>query len=625
MNAAKPIESGHPSGKDGLVAAAAPFAILALVVLMAFTNAWPNRLVFDDKAFAGPGRAAELNSVQYIFTHDVWAPLGTKTGLYRPLLLLDLSVETQMFGGWLAGYHLGNILMHLLVTFLVYGFLHYLLRKTDHTSSSSRLYALLAASIFAVHPIHAEVVNSVFNRSEMMVSLFGLGGLLWLLNHLDEHRVKAWVGLAIAYFLAMLSKESAVIIPGLAVVLILLFTTGDMISRIRKCLPVFWLLISLAIYLAMRTYALSLPELESVTKSSGGAEISALLNTVDTPDSDTLLSVIGFFGESLKVFAWPYPLKIYYDHPSTLMLWAYLALNLVLIVTALVQLRRGHYGLAAGLGFFYLALLPASRIIGGGDSGPHFAERYMYFPSVGLTLILAFGMRALAQGFSSRLLIGITMPVLLVLTAVNWDRNADWISEASLFEREYQRGQRDIHTLRWVASANLTARNFGRVVKICDESLEMQEKNGNSTFVQTCSSAYESQGRIEEAIRAHQFAIGRKSTRIPASMSLARLYIRYDRPADAEKQFKNAIAWTEDPADKALFTAEMIIALNPRGREQGIIARGHVEEALSLRPGWPEAERMLQVLDRALNPPIKPEQTGDGDVQPPYRRPGENP
>lgn len=617
------LKNGQASGKSGLLAAATPLAMLTCVAILAFANAWPDNLVLDDKAFAGPARVPELDSLHYIFTHEVWATVGTQSGLYRPLLLLQLSLETRVIGDWLAGYHLSNIFQHLLVTLLLYGFLRFLLRRTGNPHSSSDLCALLAASVFAVHPIHTEVVNSVFNRSDMMVALFGLGGLWWLLHHMDRHAAWAWFGLAVTYFLGMLSKESAVVIPGLAVAFILVLTPGILVSRIRKCLPVLWMILPLALYLILRANALFPPELANSTQVIEGAELPAMRDTVvrgdvtaptaestelltmldkvKLPGAKTVLKVSGVFAEALKVTVWPYPLHLSYATPSMPKLLGYGALNLMLLIAVFVQFRRKRYGLATGLVFFYLAMLPASRILGMGESGPHFAERYAYFPSIGLAILLAFALSTLAQRFTPRILANVAVPIVLVLAALTLDRNMDWRSEVSLFETEYQHGNRGNDTLRWVAAAYLNARNFAWVVQMCDDNLDQQEQYGDSSFVQSCATAYEQQHRYEEAERAHFYAIAHEKTRAAASMSLARFYVRHARPQDAEKQFIAAIEWSDDPADKALNTAEMIIDLNPNSREQGILARGYIEEALHLRPGWAKAEMMLQAVEKALN------------------------
>ncbi len=591
------LENGHPQERSGLLAAVMPLAVLTFATLLAFVNAWPGKLVLDDKAFAGPGRAPELDNLQYIFTHDVWTWMGSSFGLYRPLLLLLLSAETRLFGGWLEGYHLSNIFQHLLVTLLLYGFLKFLLRTTGGSSSSSRLCAVLAALVFAVHPLHTEVVNSVFNRSDMMVAIFALGGLWWLLYFLDRHPVRAWSGFAITYFLAMLCKENAAVIPGLAVILILMVKPEDLTSRLRRCLPVLWLLLPLALYFIMRANALSPANLGSITRGTGGATSSEL------PGFETLLDLSGVLGSALRLVVWPYPLQLTYPEFSTIELWVYAALNLVLIITALVQVRNRHYAFAAGLAFFYLAMLPASRIIGSANNSmhPHFADRYAYVPSIGLTIMLAFALRAFMQRTTPRSMARIALPVLLVLTGLTWARNADWRSDVSLFGVEYLRGHRDVNTLRWMTGAHLSARNFARVVKICDDNLAKQEEYGNSTFVQSCASAYEQQHRFKEADRAHLYAIEHKQTRVAASMSLAHFYLRHGRKADAKKRFLDAIDWSKDPAEKALNTAEMIIALNPRNREQEIAAKGYIEDALQHRPGWSKAETMLLNIEKALD------------------------
>ena len=115
-----------------------------------------------------------MGDLPRFFTEDLWSATGAESGLYRPLLLLSLALESGVHGNWLAGYHLDNILLHLLVTLAVYRFLRQVQRTVAEPGPSADLYPLLAALVFAVHPVHTEVVNSIFNRSEMLVALAGL-------------------------------------------------------------------------------------------------------------------------------------------------------------------------------------------------------------------------------------------------------------------------------------------------------------------------------------------------------------------------------------------------------------------------------------------------------------------
>lgn len=615
MKKASTAKQKRPSGMERFLGAFGPLAILSAVTLLAFANAWPNNLVLDDKYFVGPGRPHELDSVYYIFTHDLWAShewYTESTGLYRPLLLLGFSVETWLFGNWVQGHHLSNIFLHLLVTILVFGFFRQLLRMTGTPDAAGKLYALLAALVFAVHPVHTEVVNSIFNRSDIMLGLFGLAGLWWLFHFLDTRRGLAWFGLGIAYFLGMLSKETAAVLPGIAVILILLLTPGDLSTRARKCLPVFWLLLPLALYLAMRFNALGAPAFGPVSELAGGDSTTSA-GKATRPDN--LLAAAGMLGASLKLLIWPYPLYIFHPYPSKLAELGYTVMQLILIVLALVQLQRKRFSLAAGLAFFYLAMLPASRIIVSDGTFPTLAERYIYFPSVGAAITFAFAIRAVAQRFGPTVVVNSVMPVLLVLTLLTWDRNADWADDITLFETDYRQGRNPNHDiLRLLTDALAQANKHARVVEICDENLKLQKRHVKSSINYHCAVAYEKQHRLKAAERAYLAQIEYPRTRVLASAALAHFYLRQNRQQDAEKRFLDVIDWSEDPAEKALYRGEMIVSLYPYRREQLSMARSYLREALRLRPGWSKAENMLHNLDRALgysNSSIPPDSNAD--------------
>jgi len=566
-----------------------PIVLLTAVTVIAFANAWPDALVLDDKFFVGPERTRVLDDARMIFTQDVWGNPESSGALYRPLLLLSFSLENRIFGDWLAGYHLSNIFLHLLVTLLVYGFLRHLLRMTGEQSSSADLYALLAAMIFAIHPVHTEVVNSVFNRSEMMVALAGVGGLWWLLHSIDTRPGKAWFGLAVAYLFGMFSKESAVIIPGLAVALIVLLDPGALIVRIRKCLPVFWLLLPLAVYLAMRVHVLTPPGVDVVE------ELHVIQGDLTSVGENTLLKAAAVLGESLKVIAWPYPLQLYYDWPSAPTMKVYLAFQLVLISASIILLIRGRPGLAAGMAFYYVSMLPASRIHGLGNAVPLVAERYLYFPSVGLAIVLLFGVRALALRFGPGVVATLGMVALLVYGSLTLDRNQDWASDTSLFENENLSGQ---SPLRSLVTAHMQAKNFARVVDICDEKQEEQKRYFE--FANSCALAYNNMGQEEATERTLLLITGFQFYQVETNLILAKFYVRNGRKADAQIYFRQAVELAENPADKAFVEAETLMYLHSNSREKLVEARDYYEQALRLRPGWPVVEMRLKALNSAL-------------------------
>ncbi|MEE8339473.1 MAG: hypothetical protein V3R56_04965, partial [Xanthomonadales bacterium] len=238
-----------------------PLFVLIFVTLAAYLNAWPDNLTLDDKGFVANQYSSGLSLYDTLrfFSEDLWKAAGADSGFYRPLLQVSIALDAFVYGDWAAGYHLSNILLHLLVTVLVFGFVRHLLLVSGGKSPLSDHMALLAAMVFGVHPIHTEVVNSIFNRSGLLVSLGVIGGLWWFLRTLESSPRRAWGGLALAYLLVLFCKESGVILPALAVVMLWLFTPGDWRVKLRKSIPVLWLLIPLGIYLGLRANALDVP------------------------------------------------------------------------------------------------------------------------------------------------------------------------------------------------------------------------------------------------------------------------------------------------------------------------------------------------------------------------------
>ena len=170
--------------------------MLIVITLLTFANSWPDTVDFDDKDFVGPDRRVKLDSYGEAFSQDIWQHTDTASGLYRPVLQIFFEAENRLFGDWLEGFHLVNIFLHLAATLLLFGFLRHLVTRTDARTEHADLVALLPALIFAVHPAHTEVVNSIFNGSSIIVSIFAISSLWWLLSRLETRPAQAWLCLA---------------------------------------------------------------------------------------------------------------------------------------------------------------------------------------------------------------------------------------------------------------------------------------------------------------------------------------------------------------------------------------------------------------------------------------------
>lgn len=134
-----------------------------------------------------------------------WTPQGVLP-FYRPLGVLTFAVEYVVWGMRPFGYHLTNLVLHLLCTFLTWRL-------------ACRLFGgwipLAAATIFAIHPVHSEAVLWISGRFDLLVCACMLGSVLSYLNWQREDGGRWWWGaLSVFWFVAGLGcKETALILP----------------------------------------------------------------------------------------------------------------------------------------------------------------------------------------------------------------------------------------------------------------------------------------------------------------------------------------------------------------------------------------------------------------------------
>lgn len=572
--------------------------LLVGATLLAYANAWPNTLTLDDKLFADYERFADWSALPRYFVDHVWAARSVESGLYRPVLFLSVSLDAKLFADWFAGYHLVNVLYHALVTLLVFGLISKVISIDDRVARPGLYVAFLAALIFGVHPMHTEVVNSIFNRSTMLAALGCLAGLWWLLSFLERRPVVAWSGLFLAYLFALFSRETAIILPGLAAILLLAYLPGSLSSRARKIWPVVVLAIPMFFYLVARDHALSGGEVRTALESSGEKGVLAQVDPGRLVEPEALLSAAGVWAQAIRVMVWPTTPRLYHDPLPRFWKWCGVVLHLGLLALAVLLYRRGNKALLAGLLFFYIALLPSSRLFGAGGFQPHLNERYLYIPSVGFAVILAYALNFLRQRFDPMLTAAPVVLAALLIAPVTWARNALWADELSLFEAEYANGARSSFVLRLLTAAHLRNGNFDRVIEICDANPEPRQNSG--MFSTQCGSALSYVGRAEEAEAAYLVGTRKSTSRVLAFSNLAQHYMRQGLWNEAREQFEHAVEAEPDPARKAFRMGHMLVHLYPDDVEKLHEARTYFWQAHEQEPEWRDAKQWLDRLNAAL-------------------------
>ncbi|RJQ53760.1 MAG: hypothetical protein C4526_05990 [Nitrospiraceae bacterium] len=189
------------------------------------------------------GRIDSLEDIGRIFSSPLGGgfPFGT---YYRPLSELSYGIDYLIWGKDPMGYHLTDILLHLvnsIMVFFIAGLLYKGIKK-------GLLFAWIASLLFLLHPLGSAVVPSIARRQDMLIALLlSLCLLSFVKAERSERNRTAWYALSLMIgFLAVFSKESAFVLPVLIGLLSFIFNDGcdygkRLITAVRRSMPFFGL------------------------------------------------------------------------------------------------------------------------------------------------------------------------------------------------------------------------------------------------------------------------------------------------------------------------------------------------------------------------------------------------
>ena len=190
-----------------------PRLILIAVLLVTgavYLPACGYQFVYDDHGQILDNQYALTWSwLPHYFTSHVWSSKQLAAPVYyRPLFLVWLLLNYQLFGVNPAWWHLTTVLAHVLATFLVY---RLAVKLFDDPWPAG-----IAALLFGLHPVHIESVTWVSGVSEPLVAVFLLSALIFYLRSRDpaDARARTWLPVSLALAgTALLAKETALILP----------------------------------------------------------------------------------------------------------------------------------------------------------------------------------------------------------------------------------------------------------------------------------------------------------------------------------------------------------------------------------------------------------------------------
>lgn len=409
----------HPAGNWLWSKKAEPFlpAFIAAAGILAYCNGLQGPFIFDDR----------YHIVENPLIRTLWPPWPLLVHSSRPAVLVSLAVNYALGGLNPWGYHVLNVLIHILAALVLFGvvrrtFLSPVLRA--RWGSAAPWLAALISTVWLVHPIQTESVTYTIQRGESMMGLFYLLTLYCVIR-MGSRAGWWWAVAAVASCLLGMATKGGVMVT--APILVLLYDRVFLSPSWRELARRRWILYG-ALAAAWVSYPFLLAAAPAEWRDSAGfgfAGAGPLQYAMTQP------GVILYY---LRLALWPDLLCLDYGWPvvhSAGEVWPQLIALGGLLWAAVWAWRRNP-----PLGFlgawFFLVLAPTSSFIPIADAA---VEHRLYLPLAAVVTLLAVAAFRLAQPKGRWILAGVAaVLVVLILAGLTARRNLDYASKLTIWQ-----------------------------------------------------------------------------------------------------------------------------------------------------------------------------------------------
>ncbi|HZV36322.1 MAG TPA: tetratricopeptide repeat protein [Verrucomicrobiae bacterium] len=549
--------------------------LLICVLLAAITLAlyWPARsfkfVDYDDNEYvtSNPNVQAGIS-----WKGISWAFQTYHSSNWHPLTWISHMLDCQIYGLNPAGPHFTNILFHAfnaVLLFLV------LLRMTG-----ARWPSCIVAALFACHPAHVESVAWVAERKDVLSTFWGLLALLTYVSYAREPRKnKSRIYYALTFLLFALSLLSKPMLVTLPFVLLLLdFWPLERISDsgkgeestrakqgighlVMEKVP-FFLLVIVSCWFTV-----------AAQSASGAMKLNTKLSLLLRLEH-ALVAYLNY----VKMLFWPAKLAFFYPHtgaPTMSHVLAALAVILLISFVALRALRNASY-FAVGWFWFLGTLVPVIGILQVGDQA--MADRYTYFPAIGLFIATVWGAAQLwEQWKSSRLILNCAaITALVACVAMTTIQLQYWRDSFTLAEHARKVTDKNYVAYALLADEAGRAGKFDEAINYARISLDYKPDYFQAHYF--LGLACLETGKLDEAVE-HLSEAARLRPKAVTYQKLGRALFLQGRLDEAFEQFSSAVKI--DPSDSISESQMGVICARKRDFAAAV---QHYESALALNP-----------------------------------------
>ncbi|TNF55952.1 tetratricopeptide repeat protein [bacterium] len=446
-------------GKDFLTNPVLHIILIVVLCLLAYSNSFSVPFQLDDKDAIAENPI--IKDFQY-FTSPSKAKaftehFGYHTFRSRYIGYLTFALNYSIHGLDTTGYHIVNFFIHICTALLLYLLVHLTFQTpfllTSGLRANSRQIALVAALLFACHPVQTEAVTYIWQRVASLATMLYLLSLVlyiqWRLkgtstasisgSFMSIKSIALYLTSLVSAVLAMKTKQIAFTLPVMIALYEFLFFHGKIRRRLLFLLP---------FALTMPIIPLTLLDLEKPLGDVIGdvSEVSRDLTRMSR--LDYLFTQFRVIVTYLRLIVLPINQNLDYDHPlfhsffTTEVVLSFLLL-LTIFCSAMYLLYRSRHSsphlriIAFGIFWFFITLSVESSFI---PIKEIMFEYRVYLPSVGVFLATSTVVFIVMKGLGKRsknatkAVTGLLVVLIILLTGATYSRNTVWGDEITMWE-----------------------------------------------------------------------------------------------------------------------------------------------------------------------------------------------
>jgi tetratricopeptide (TPR) repeat protein len=452
------------------------FAAALLIALIVYWPAMHGAFVFDDA------------HMQFAEAHPDRIPLSLWIRGSRPLVGLSYWLNYQASGTSTFGYHLTNIVLHVLASLIVFLILRKTLELAGFEIRRRTLAAAFCGALFLLHPVQTEAVAYIAARSENLSVLLAFAAwACFLYRRSSAIQFPAVIAILALFGASVAAKEHVAVLPAVILLTDYYWNPGFSFQGIRRNWRLYgvFLVSSLAVAAFFWSYLAHEPTVGFNMQQFTWYQYFF-----------TQCRVIFIY---LRLFLLPFGQTADYfvelsrtpfEHGAIFGMAALAAGSIAAIVWR-KRFPLASYGFFVTLIFF----LPTSSIVPIKDLA---AERRLYLPFIGLLFILAEGLVRIR--WDERKLIAAFAAILVVAGGLTWNRSFVWNDAMSLWSDTVEKSPRKSRAQFGLATALFSAHRYPEAVRHY-ELADGPEYAKDGLFYSNWALALRGAGKMPEAIR----------------------------------------------------------------------------------------------------------------------------